>query len=198
MKKTYIKNHKNKGIIFEGTFPNQRAALEAAVRDHVSLAYADLRGARLNNANLDGADLRFAQLENASLVGANLSETDFTGASLGNADCSLACLCECRLQDADCTDTVFAGTLVGGSTIDNTIFTALSAFALPFAGINAGRNILHHDGRVYTFTGAPVVISGLPKRIALLDNAVIIGNTAYARGGFSSSWLAELQRLCVA
>lgn len=62
-----------------------REAVEAAVRDRVSLkrlnaAYMDLRGADLRGADLTHADLRHANLRGADLRRASLRGVDYTGA----------------------------------------------------------------------------------------------------------------------
>lgn len=51
--------------------------IEEAVKQGISLRYADLY-----NANLYNADLRYADLKNADLRQANLSDADLTGASI--------------------------------------------------------------------------------------------------------------------
>ena len=61
-----------------------RAAVEAAVVEGVSLAWADLRGAVLAGAYLAGADLRHADLRGAVLVGADVSDVLLEGATLGD------------------------------------------------------------------------------------------------------------------
>lgn len=197
MKNISIRNHKTNGVIFNGNFKTLREAVEAAVSQNISLAYADLRRARLDNANLDGGDFRFAVLDGATLIGANMSETDITGASLRGTDLTGVCLCESRIVDADFTGAVFGGTLLAGAAMDNCIFTCASALALPFIEARLGRNILEIGGKVATFAGAPIVITGLPKRIALLDTVVVIGDTAYPRKDLPTDLMAHLRDLCL-
>lgn len=196
MKNIYIRNHKNQTVIYQGAFRTMRQAVEAAIHDNVSLSYANLRGARLGNAALDGGDFRYSILENANMIGANLSEADFTGANMRGADLSLACLCESRMVDTDFTNTFFGVNLLTGAVIDNCVFTCPSALTLPFIEALAGRNIFSHEGKVVTFTGAPVLISGLPKRVALFDTYILIGNTLYARQRTPVDIKTELERLC--
>ena len=66
-------------------------AAKLAVRNNVSLAFAELykanlSGADLRYANLYGADLRYANLFNANLSGANLSDANLSGANLSGAN----------------------------------------------------------------------------------------------------------------
>ncbi len=70
-----IKNWLTGAVIFEGEYPTIKDAVEAAVKQGVSLAYADLEGA-LEGADLRGADFRGADLRGASLIGANLEAPD--------------------------------------------------------------------------------------------------------------------------
>lgn len=197
MKNISIRNRKTKAVIFSGTFKSMREALEKAVSENVSLSYADLTRARLDNANLDGADLRHAGLEGASLAGANLSEADLSHANLRGVDFTTTCLCESRLVDTDFTNASFAATLITGATIDNCIFSCASALNLPFIEAKTGRNILELDGKVTLFSGAPMVISGLPKRVAILDTMVVIGDRFYPRGEMPAKLMTDLRNLCL-
>lgn len=90
----------------------------------VKLVTADLRGAKLRNANMGGADLRGAQLSGAdiaytSLVGANLSgadmyqvtmlgtnmrNADLAGSNLSGANLSYAILQKADLSNVNLTD----------------------------------------------------------------------------------------------
>lgn len=88
--------------IFKGKFKSMKSAVEAAVKEGVSLdgadlRYADLRGAYLVRADLSGADLRYARLNGAWLYCANLRDADMReakmiGARLGGANLRYAFL----------------------------------------------------------------------------------------------------------
>ena len=67
-----IKNRHDGKVIFEANVSTVKEAVELAVKQKVSLAYADLRGAILRGANLLGADLQGADLRGADLLGADL------------------------------------------------------------------------------------------------------------------------------
>ena len=196
MKKIIIRNHKNNTAIYSGTFQNMRQACEGAILDNVSLAMADLTNATLNNATLDGGDFRGAKLSGSSFIGANVSEADFTGATVTGSDFTSACLCDSRLVNVDVTGTSFGATLLAGAIIDNCIFSCPSALLLPLADAQLGRNIYTHEGKVITFTACPVVITGLPKRVALLDNTVLIGDKIYTRADAQLGFIKDLQNLC--
>lgn len=186
MKNIYIRNRVTGATIFSGTFPTLRHALESAVQQGVSLRHADLAGANLANATLDGADLRGADMSGVILVGANLT----------GADMAMACLCETRLVGVDFTDATFGGTLVTGAIIDTCAFTCASALTLPFIEARLGANTLTMGGRVMTFTAPPVVVTGLPARIAFLDTAVIVGDSAYPRENTPHDVIRTMDALC--
>ena len=75
-----IRNWRTSAVIFEGEYPTIKDAVEAAVKQGVSLASADLEGADLRGADLEGADLTGANLRVADLTGANLRVADLTDA----------------------------------------------------------------------------------------------------------------------
>lgn len=70
-----IKNWHTGAVIFEGNYPTIKAAVEAAVKAGVSLAYADLFKADLRGANLAWAYLATAILTGAILVGVIVTGT---------------------------------------------------------------------------------------------------------------------------
>jgi|GEM_PF-2324109 len=177
--KTYTLKRKNtQETAFSGVFDNPSHCLESAIGCGVSLHDCDLVGLMLMHANLDGGCFAGANLDGCDLTGANLSECDFSGATFRGADLSLAAFCESRLVDADFSDASFAGTLLAGATISGCRFTCASALGLPFGDAALpGRNWFGP----LAFTAAPVVVTGLPKHIVFLDDAVLIGGIAYPR-----------------
>jgi len=102
-----ILNWRTGAVIFEGDYPTIKDAVEAAVKQRVSLAYADLEGANLEDANLEDADLENANLEDANLYKAKLAWADLTGANLTGADLTGA-----NLTNAILIDTIVAGTIL--------------------------------------------------------------------------------------
>ncbi len=155
-----------------------------------------MHNAKLDNATLDGGDFRHAVLDGSSLIGANISEVELSGASIRHADLAAACLAESRLVNVDFSGSSFGATILAGATIDNCIFTCLSALSLPFIEAHLGRNILELHGKVATFSAPPVVITGMPKRIALLDSVVIVGECMAPRSETGFDPLRELKSLC--
>lgn len=192
-----VRSRDTRNVLFSGAFTGMRQCIEAAVAAGVSLARADLRHADLAHASIDGADLRGADLTGASLYGVNLSEADLSAACVREADLSLACLADARLVAVDFTGSHFAGVILAGAQIDACRFSCPSAFTLPFADAALGRNHYTHDGlQSLAFTTAPVVVTGLPRRIVLLDDAVLVGTRLYPRPAGLLADVEALYRQC--
>ena len=106
-----ITNWKTDEVIFSYACENNTITktLEEAVKQGVSLAYADLRGANLaganlsyanlNNANLFGADLSFTNLSDTNLSYSNLKRTELFGTNLSYANLSNVQLSYVNLDD---------------------------------------------------------------------------------------------------
>ena len=80
----------DKSVIGEFQVDSVKKAVKHAVRQGISLEWADLMGANLVGANLEwadfeGANLAFASLEDVSLAFANLVEASLEGANLSGA-----------------------------------------------------------------------------------------------------------------
>ena len=75
-----------KEIIYKDEAKSRKNTVQNAIKNGISLSYADLRGANLRGADLSDADLRFADLWFADLRGANLRGADLSGADLRDAD----------------------------------------------------------------------------------------------------------------
>jgi hypothetical protein len=73
-------------VLFETESESMKGAVEKAVKENVSLAFADLEGARLRGANLELANLRGANLEGANLELANLELANLELANLRGAN----------------------------------------------------------------------------------------------------------------
>ena len=69
-----IKNWKTGAVIFEGDYPNIKAAVEAAVRQDVSLAWADLSDQDLSNGDFRAGNFQYADFRRS-----NLQNTNFSG-----------------------------------------------------------------------------------------------------------------------
>ena len=124
--KKEIKHRVTGEVLFSCEASSLKEAVLAAIKDGVSLRWADLRnvdlsgadlrnvdlsgadlsGADLRNADLRNADLRNADLRSADLIGANLIGANLIGANLRsadlrNADLSFADLSGADLRNAD-------------------------------------------------------------------------------------------------
>jgi len=181
MKNISIHHHQNGTLLFAGMYPTTRHAVEHAVSLGVSLAGANLAHANLDHATLDSGDFKGALLDDASLMGANLSEADFSHASMRHIDMSAACMAHSRFVNVDFTDTSFGATIIDGACFDGCRFNCPTALTLDFSSARLGHNIFELDNLPLPFTAAPVVITGLPARIAILDNHTIIGHTLYSQ-----------------
>jgi len=163
--------------LFQGNYPSMRHCAEAAVRAGISLAGADFLNADLSNASLDGANLRGANLNDCIMHGINLSEADLSGASAMGADLTAACLCDARLACVNFADATFGGTLITGARIEACVFSCPTFLTLPFTEARLGHNVYMHDNcQPMNFSVAPVVITGLPKRLAFFDTQALIGH----------------------
>ncbi len=80
-----IINWQTEETIIEDENLTIKELVEKAVRNNMSLVYADLRGADLRGANLIDANLKFAYLWGANLIDANLKDADLWGADLWGA-----------------------------------------------------------------------------------------------------------------
>lgn len=83
-----IKNRLDDSVIYSHDCEDNtiKITVEQAVKEGVSLQYADLAGANLRNANLHGAYLFSVNLNNANLLGADLCYADLQYANLRGAD----------------------------------------------------------------------------------------------------------------
>lgn len=91
-----IKRWDNEKVIYECEADNIKEAVEKAVKEGVSLAYA-----YLYNAGLSKADLRYANLRYANLYRAYLYKANLHNANLSYADLSYADLSKANLRDAN-------------------------------------------------------------------------------------------------
>ena len=122
-----ILNYQTGGVIFEGDYPNIKEAVEAAVKQGVSLAFADLSRVNLEGANLEGANfykanLRWANLYKANLYKANLYKANLRWAKLIKADLRWAKLSGADLSWVNLEEVaLFMANLIGAD-LTGTIF----------------------------------------------------------------------------
>ena len=100
MKKIEIKSIFG-GVLF--TYTNENAtikdAVEQAVKEKVSLQYADLRCADLRGADFSFSDLSFANFKLSDLSSANFSSADLTGVNFHLANLSSANLSSAKNKE---------------------------------------------------------------------------------------------------
>ena len=110
MTKIKIKHRLNGEVIFanECDYNTIAITVKEAVKQKVSLSYADLRSADLRNADLSYADLRNADLRYADLSSADLSSADLRYADLRNAHLRNADLRSAVLRSADLRNAVLS------------------------------------------------------------------------------------------
>ena len=95
-----IKNWKTGKVIYKAEVDTIKELVEKAVKEGVSLKYANLRDADLEGTQLSNSDLRDANLYYADLCGAYLCDADLRGADLSGAYLYGADLTYADLRDA--------------------------------------------------------------------------------------------------
>ncbi len=179
--KTIAINHVRTGNpLFTGHFSSIRQAVETAISENISLAFADLRHANLVNALMDGAILDNALLDEANLMGANLSESSLRRTSLINTQLYNTALCESVLDSTQCRGALFGGTDISGARISRCLFDTLSALDLNFrdtAFMDANGFVAGND-YMCEFSKPPLVLKGLPFPITCFERSILIGHYA--------------------
>jgi uncharacterized protein YjbI with pentapeptide repeats len=115
------------------------------IESGLAMRHALESGAK-SGANLSGANLSGAYLSDANLSGAYLSGANLSGAYLSDANLSGANLSGAYLSDANLSDANLSGANLSGAT---------------------------YSGQ--PMTRAPIQIAGLKWRVAILDDAMVIG-----------------------
>ena len=117
-----ILNWKTGEVIFEGDYPNIKGAVEAAVKQGVSLEGADLAEADLTDINLTGVNLIGVDFYMANLTGANFRGATITGANFYNAILVGADFTSANLSDTDLSEANLAwANLRGANFRDSTL-----------------------------------------------------------------------------
>lgn len=168
-------------ILFEGRFVTIRRAVEAAVKDGVDLSGVNLRGAMLRHACLEGASM-----EKACLWGARLDGAQMTGGYFTRADFRAAQMKEACLAESDCTYADFRGAYLPGLIVREGIFTK-AQFSCPSTFSVPWEDAVRLDGAVYWHRGEtpcplsrrPVVVSGLARRVVVMDSHVLVGTDLF-------------------
>lgn len=110
-------NKVNQELIIVEEAHTVKEAVEYAIRNNISLKYADLRGTNLRNMDLSNADLFNAYLQYADLSHSNLAGACLQNAKLNGANLTGACLADANLSysylsNANLTDAVLSGTVL--------------------------------------------------------------------------------------
>lgn len=171
--------------LFEGRFSTLRRCVEAAIDDNIDLTGVNLRRARLRHACLDGGRLAGACLWGAQLAHAQMSGADFTGADFRLSDLKDACLAQSSCRGCDFRGAYFTGAIVRDSYFDAAEFSCPSIFSVPWEEAASLKGAVYwHKGEVpCALSRAPLVISGLPRRVVMMQNHVLIGTEL--RSGFA-------------
>jgi hypothetical protein len=187
MKLIQLKRINDDKVIYEGRYNSIRACVEDAIRQGETLDYIDLSGANLVNASLDGAKMRGASLKGANLSGANLSEADFRGSNFSEASLYNACFCWSNLASCNFHYAGFGATDISGAILNCCRFAGLSTFSLSFGESLSMKDCRYTDmhGRKMAMNSPPLVIGGLERSLAVIDEDVIIGNTGISQGALT-------------
>ena len=102
-----IKNCKTGEALFSHTCENNtpRKTVEAAVKQKVSLNYADLSGIDLSTAKIQGAKLYGASLRGAILWGISISRSDCRHVDFSDSNCESAYFGDTTLVGASFAET---------------------------------------------------------------------------------------------
>jgi len=165
-------------ILLQTSHKSIKSAVEYATSQHIDLSHADLRGARLCGASLDGLKAAGACLWGADLSGADIGLADMRGADLRRADLADACFAETDLSGVDARGAYFSRTIFEGAILDELKFSCPSFWGCDLGTAASFKNLQYsHLGEVdVVMNSAPIIISGLDKRLILMDGACLWGN----------------------
>ncbi len=174
-----IKNKLDNSVLYEGRHPSLGKCLEAAIYDGKDLSDANLKNACLTNASLDGARLPGADFTGANLTGANLSEANLAGSCFSNATMHNSCLCYSNLSSCAFRYTSFGATDMAGAILNNSVFAGLPTFTLSFHETLSMKNCIYEEinGAKLLMSSPPLVIAGLERHLAVLDESLLAGNS---------------------
>ena len=125
-----IKSWKTNEVLFEykDDNPTMKETVEEAVRQGISLEFADLSGADLIYADLYRANLKYADLSGANLINALLRGADLEGANLKNADLRNAHLAFADLRGANLINAILRGADLKHTNINGANFEGANLF----------------------------------------------------------------------
>jgi len=109
---TKIINWKTKETIIEDQNLSIKELVEKAVKDRISLAYADFMCQNLQNVDFSGADLEGANFCGAHLRDAKFCLCNFKSAKFRDANLSYSYLGGANLRGADFTGAILIGLVI--------------------------------------------------------------------------------------
>lgn len=166
-------------MLFEGRYDSFTDCLEQAVQLRVLLNGADLRNRNLSNACLDDGFFAGADFSGSNLTGANLSEASMPGASFENTDLYNTCFAYADLRGCRFNNANFGATDITGADISQAHFAALSCFSLDYIHAAAMKDCRFsgEDGSEFTFSGPPIVIRGMGRRLMVMTDGFWLNGT---------------------
>lgn len=179
MKNYQIISSKTKKILFAGSYASFIHCIEDAVKQRITMPYADLTNRNLSNASLDDAILPHADFTYTNLSGTNISEAYLKGAKFDGAALFNTCLAYSNLRACDFRNASFGATDISGTILSQSQFSTLSCFSLDFTGVKQMDSCLFigNDGRFSEMSKPPVVIHGIGnKPIILTDTDIRAGH----------------------
>jgi uncharacterized protein YjbI with pentapeptide repeats len=161
-----IKHRYTNAVLFCGDFANMQLAVEAAIKEKVSLDYADL-----SNTRFDGTSFVGTRFVGTSFVGTSFVGTSFVGTRFVGT----------RFVDTSFDDTRFDGTSFVGTRFDGTSFVGTSFVGTRFDGTSFVGTRFDGTSFVGTrfdgnpITKQPIYISGFPWSVTILQHCMLIG-----------------------
>lgn len=162
-------------ILYSGTHPSAKEAIEFALREGVCLDRLRLHNTDLRDVNLDGIHIYGADFSGCNLSGANLSDAVFSECIFSDCQMFNACLCYSDLEHCIFHNTEFGGTDISESILKACLFSGPSTFALNFITCSSMKDSLYSDeeGQILPMTIPPIVIMGLQSSLRFLDFHVL-------------------------
>ncbi len=186
---------RSRELRFKGFFKDASECLEAALRDGVDMTGLKLSGLNLARANLDGGVFTGADFSGCNLGGANMSECDLQSCVFSHASLTDVCLCESDLRKAVFFETSFSASDISGSIIEECLFSCPSAFTLKFSEAATFAKSVYYADAVHCPMGRPpIVITGLPYQIVVMDDHLMIGRTVRALDVWNNAGQGSVRR----
>lgn len=188
-----IRDIRSNKIIFEGIYPTDKDLVEDAIRQNISLDYADLRYLNLSNANLDGLKLRNADFSFSNFSGSNLSESvvsycSFTNCNLINSDFTSSEIIFCNFQNSD-----FGANNVKNASFIDCVFNTVSAFSISYCSLKTLKNNIFNtsQGTSLKFSETPIVVQGINCNPIIIINNTVLNGSKIIRKNINFTFLKQ-------